>query len=188
MEIRVVFTSCKDFKVPDAPVAASVFYSFDSSLDGWSSNGTSGESLSINTNTTYVEAGTGSAKCICSLGALPAKIAILYQYFPGYVNLTSRTVTIWVYVPVDLAAMNPGFYLDLWYRRDSQPGWEWKPGYTLNTAGWVKETYTFPPYSTDSSYNTYDFHDVSAMYFAVENNMASPADWNGTIYFDELSW
>lgn len=188
--IALVFVSCKPVNNSE-PIPASVFYNFDSSLNGWGSNGISNETLSINSNTNYIKAGAGSVKCICSLSSssIPPEIGLLYQDFGANVNLTNRIVTIWVYVPAGLAVLNPGYFINLNIKRQSMSLIvDTFYGPALNTVGWNKITFTIPAYSTDSYNVTHDYQDVQMIYFAVENTAQTAIDWTGTIYFDELSW
>ncbi|MEI7541793.1 MAG: hypothetical protein WCJ94_00895 [bacterium] len=188
--IMLFFVSCKPLNNSE-PLPASVFYNFDSSLNGWGSNGISNETLSINSNSNYIKAGTGSVKCNCYLSSssIPPKIGLLYQDFGTNVNLTNRVVTLWVYVPTELAGLNPRYYIDLNIKRQSMSLIvDTFYGPALNKAGWNKITFTIPAYSTDSYNVTHDYQDVQMIYFAIENTAQTAADWTGNIYFDELSW
>ncbi len=179
--------SCKNAANPTGPFAAATFYSFDSSLDGWNSMGTANETLSINTDAAYIKAGAGSVKCTATLSSTGSKAIIFYKAFGTNQSLTSRTVTLWVYVPVALSAMSPGYYIDLNIKRSSMPNPDTIYGPALNTSGWKSCTYTIPAYSSDGNV-THDYSDVTMMYFIVENTGQTPADWTGDLYFDELSW
>jgi hypothetical protein len=189
--VLALFTSCDPFKKQNEVLSASTFYHFDTASDmgGWNNNGLAYETLSINTDTNYIKVGPGSLKCAVTLK--PGQPAILYQYFSSFTNLTNRNVSIWIYVPSDLAAIG-GYYLTLYYSRDSlstTTPLEFKAGPQLNTTGWVQAQYTFPATTMDEYNVEHDFHDVKEMYFSVENIQGrSPANWPGNIYFDELSW
>jgi hypothetical protein len=192
--LLVVFASCKAPKAE--PIAASVFFHFDApnELAYWDNVVPTNETLSFfNTDPLYIEAGAGSVKCACSLSETsnPQQIGIFFQQFSSNQNLTNRTVTIWVYVPADLAALTPSCYnMDLIIQRASMTNQDTFYGPALNTAGWNQVKYVIPAYSTDTNNSTHDYHDVSIMYFAIENNTSPtlPAPWSGAIYFDELSW
>jgi hypothetical protein len=183
--VLVLSVSCKKSLTPTGPFAAATFYSFDSSLQGWDSTGIANETLSFNTDANYIKAGGGSVKCSVALSSGGPKVAVFHKSFVTNQDMTSRTVTLWVYVPAALSAA--GYFIDLNIKRSSMVNEDTIYGQALNTSGWKSCTFAIPAYSTDTG-GAHDYSDVTMMYFIVENIGGTETDWAGDMYFDELSW
>jgi hypothetical protein len=141
----------------------------------------SNETLMLNTNTAYVEEGAGSAQIYCNPLSATEPITLYKDFGNSNVNLTNRIVSIWMYTPSNLTALNTSYYLDLYTTTISGI----KEIYSSNTysTGWTQISFKIPA-------NTDDYTYVSAIKFSLEalTNVTPPSNFIGTIYFDEISW
>lgn len=141
------------------------------------------ETLALNTNAAYVEEGTGSAQVYCNPLSSTEPISLYKDFSYNNANLTNRIVSIWMYVPANLAVMNTSYFLDLYLTIN---GGGTKEIYSRNqypaTAGWTQISFKTP---TD----TEDYNYVSAVKFTLEDLVnQNPQPFTGYIYFDEISW
>lgn len=142
----------------------------------------SNETLTLNTNTAYVEEGTGSAQIYCNPLSQADPISLYKDFSNSDVNLTNRIVSIWMYAPAPLAAMNNSYFLDLYVNING--GTSPKEIFSSNTfaTGWTQILFKIPA-------NTDDYNYVSAIKFVLEDLInQNPQPFTGNIYFDEISW
>ena len=143
----------------------------------------SNETLTLNTNPAYVEEGTGSAQVYCNPLSATEPVSLYKDFSYSNVNLTNRIVSIWMYAPTALAAMNNSYYLDLYV---TISGGGAKEIYSSNQfptrAGWTQISFKVPT-------NTEDYNYVSAIKFTLEALVnLTPPNYVGNVYFDEISW
>lgn len=168
-------------------------YNFDSTLQGWEvstySNppddgelGITGASIS----SAQVYAGEGAAALTCNftgnLGTTTtAKGAFKIDLSSNPENLTGKTITVHVYVPVVLTQppYNSAPYGAKVYVKTGD-GWTWADGgwENLLTSGW--NTFTFSPSGVGET-------DTREVGIQIGKGTETP-DWAGTIYVDEVNW
>jgi hypothetical protein len=153
-------------------------YSFESELQGWSLDSTLGgyTGLSWNSDPTYAALSTtGSAQVTCNFVPTAGQGAIMIG-FSNPQDLTGKTITGYVYVPEDLAALSNKYQIQIGIYTTA---WQNSTATLLNTAGWMQISYV-PSGVGESS--------VTAVRFWTKKNNASTPSWSGTIYFDEINW
>lgn len=155
------------------------------SINNWEVNpystvSPSNETLSLNTtNAACIEEGIGSAEIYCNPLAYQKPIT-LYKAFSPPTNLSNRIVSIWMYAPSDLAALNGTYFLNLYVTVDGGGDKEISSSNQFSS-GWTQIKFTVP--------NSDDYTYISAMRFSLEAiaNL-TPTPFPGYIYFDEISW
>ena len=143
----------------------------------------SNETLALNTNLAYVEEGTGSAQIYCNPLSASEPVSLYKDFSYNNANLTNRIVSIWMYAPTALAAMNNSYYLDLYATISGGGAKEiYSSNQFASSAGWTQISFKVPT-------NTEDYNYVSAIKFTLEALVnLTPQPFTGNIYFDEISW
>lgn len=184
----MLLSSCK---TNQGPLAATNFDGLngpvliDGSVNNWKPDPFSiysNETLTLflkSTNPAYVEEGTGSVQIYCNQlnGTEPIS---MYKAFSPDTNLDNRIVSIWMYAPAALAALNNSYFLNLYAMPDGGSYKEISSSNQFST-GWTQITFRVP--------NSDDYTYISAMKFSLEAiaNL-NPTPFTGNIYFDEISW
>jgi hypothetical protein len=153
-------------------------YSFESDLQGWSLDTSLAgyTALTWNNDPAYAALSTtGSAQVACNFVPTSGQGAVRVS-FTNPQNLTGKTITGYIYVPADLAALSNKYQAQIGIYTTA---WQNSALTLLNTAGWIQLNYT-PSGVGEAS--------VTAVRFWTKKNNASTPSWAGTIYFDEISW
>ncbi len=164
-------------------------YHFDSNLGGWMLNPalTGITSAVLNTSPLYVSAGAGSVQLTCDFTGqtytATAAGELGYDYSAAPLNLTGKTVKVYVYSQGGITSLSPVYEIELYLK---SPGLT-KHGYVTNliTAGWASASYPMSLYTSgiDLTNITYVGFRITKSY----SGSVSP-DWSGTLYLDEVTW
>ena len=162
------------------PVQSSLgSYYFDYNNDAWINGGCSGtQMITHNTDTNYVHSGTGSLKVSADLTGRNCA-ASAYVEFPDAVDMTGKTVSVWILVPQVIADSSPGYHMIVGL--DASVDFLYINSNTITLSGWVNVQVPIPlGIGEDEVYGV--------LVAICKDDTLNSVSWAGDIYYDDISW